>query len=88
MAAPSRSNVYVPNVYMPLPMYSVHNIGHNIFVQPSLNLMNQFSSNIFIPTPVHSASQSGSHSFMEHAFRPSTHGSNLKISMGSAEESS
>ena len=88
MAAPSRPNVYVPNAYMSPLMHSVHNVGHNVFVQPSPNRMNQFALNIFMPTPVHSSSQIRSFSFIEHPFRPSSHGSNLEGSTHFAEESS
>ena len=88
MPTPSGSNVYVPNVYMPPPMHSVHNIDHNVFVQPSPNRMNQFAPNIFMPTPMHSSNQSESYSFLERAFRPSSHVSNPEDSMRFAEESS
>ena len=88
MVAPSGPNVYVSNAYMSPPMYLVHTLGHNVFMQPSPNRMNQFAPNIFMPTPMHSSSQSESFPFMEHAFRPINHGSNPEGSISSAEKSS
>lgn len=59
MTVPFGSNVFIPNIFMP----------------PSMYVVNQGGPNIFMPPSMHARNQGGSNSFMEQFFKISPHGS-------------